>query len=125
MTLSPTFSLSTFAEHYVAMWNEPDPGTRRRTVETLWEPDGANYTPTIEAVGHDALEQRVTASYAKFVGTGEYRFRAAAPAVAHHDTVKIQWEMITVATGAVASVGLEFLVLGTDGRIVSDHQFVG
>ena len=35
----------------------------------------------------------------------------------------MQREMVNTADGTVASVGREFLVLGADGRIVSDHQF--
>jgi len=37
--------------------------------------------------------------------------------------VKVEWEMVNVADGTVASVRLEFLVLD-GGRIVSDHQFI-
>jgi len=44
--------------------------------------------------------------------------------VAHHNAVKVQWEMVTVDDGSVASVGLEFLILADDGRIISDHQFI-
>jgi len=111
-------------DRYVELWNEPDAGARRRTIEELWAPDGANYTASMAAVGYDALERRVSSAYESYVGSGQYRFRAGVPAVEHHGAVKVQWEMVTVADGEVASVGLEFLVLDGDGRIVSDHQFL-
>ena len=78
----------------------------------------------MKAIGYDALDARVTAAYESYVGAGTYRFRAVEPPVAHHNAVKAQWEMVTVADGTVASVGLEFLLVDDDGRIVSDHQFI-
>jgi hypothetical protein len=111
-------------ERYVELWNEPDAESRRKTIEELWEPDGANYTQSMAAIGYDALEARVTAAYESYVGSGQYRFRSVEAAVQHHGAVKVQWEMVNVADDTVASVGLEFLVLGDGGRIVSDHQFI-
>ena len=113
-----------FIERYVELWNEPDAELRRTTIEELWATGGANYTQTTEAVGYDSLEARVTRAYEAYVGSGEYRFRSVVPPAAHHGAVKVQWEMVTVPDGAVASVGHEFLLLGDDGRIISDHQFI-
>jgi hypothetical protein len=39
------------------------------------------------------------------------------------DVVKFRWEMVS-ADGAIAGVGLAFLVLATDGRIRLDYQFI-
>jgi hypothetical protein len=115
--------LSQFVERYVEVWNEPDADVRRKTIEALWAPDGANYTVNAEAVGYDALEKRVTKAYESYVGSGQYRFRLAEPPVTHHHGMKVQWEMIDQSDDTVASIGLEFLVLD-GGRIVSDHQFI-
>lgn len=119
-----TEEFAQFVDQYVALWNEPDTDARRNAIEQLWAADGANYTASMEAVGYDALERRVTAAYEAYVGSGQYRFRSAEPAVEHHHAAKVRWEMVTVPDGDVASVGLEFLVLDDDGRIVSDHQFI-
>lgn len=119
-----TEEIARIVSRYVETWNEPDPWLRRKAIEDLWAPDGANYTESIAAVGHDALEARVTRAYNTYVGTGEYRFRSARPPAAHHDAVKVDWEMIRVSDGTVASVGIEFLILHTDGKIASDHQFI-
>ncbi|HTW10169.1 MAG TPA: hypothetical protein VME46_21885 [Acidimicrobiales bacterium] len=113
-----------FVERYVALWNEPDAEVRRRTIEDLWAPDGANYTQSMQAVGYDALDRRVTSAYNDYVGSGKYFFRSHSPAVGHHGAVKVTWEMVTVPEEEVASIGIEFLVLDEQGRITSDHQFI-
>jgi hypothetical protein len=113
-----------FVERYIELWNEPDADVRRRTIEELWAPDGANYTASKAAVGYAALDARVTAAYQDYVGSGTYVFRAHEPAVSHHGAVKVTWEMVTVAEKEVASIGVEFLVLDDRGRIASDHQFI-
>jgi hypothetical protein len=113
-----------FVERYVAVWNEPDAEVRRRTIEDLWAPDGANYTQSMQAVGYDALDVRVTSAYEDYVGSGKYTFRSHLPPVGHHGVVKVTWEMVTVPEEEIASIGIEFLVLDDQGRIVSDHQFI-
>ncbi|MEU1438275.1 hypothetical protein ABZ438_29995 [Streptomyces sp. NPDC005786] len=38
--------------------------------------------------------------------------------------VELNWEMAPQNGGEVAGAGLEILMLGADGRIVSDYQFI-
>ncbi len=113
-----------FVETYVQLWNEPDPVVRRRTVEALWAADGANYAQAIEAIGHEAINDRVSRSYEKYVADGSHRFRAASDPAEHHGAIKVEWEMIEAANDSVAAVGLEFLLLDDNGQIRSDHQFI-
>ena len=113
-----------FVDRYIALWTEPDPEVRRSTIEDLWAPDGANYTQSMQAVGYEALDVRVTSAYDEYVGPGKYTFRSHLPAVGHHGVVKVTWEMVTVPENEIASVGIEFLVLDGQGRIASDHQFI-
>jgi hypothetical protein len=113
-----------FVDRYVALWNEPDAEVRRRMIEDLWAPDGANYTQSMQAVGFDALDVRVTSAYEAYVGSGKYSFRPHLPPVGHHGVVKVTWEMVTVPAEEIASIGIEFLVLDDQGRIASDHQFI-
>jgi hypothetical protein len=122
MTDTSGIELDAFLDRYMSMWNEPD-GIRRRTlVEELWASDAVNATPNLEAIGHDAIEARVTSAFDHYVGTGEHRFESHEPPVAHHGAVRVWWRMVT-GDGTIAAVGQEFLVLDDDGRIVSDHQF--
>jgi len=42
----------------------------------------------------------------------------------HHGTVKLRWELVSAKGGGAISTGLDFLVLGDDGRIRTGYQFV-
>lgn len=112
-----------FIDRYVEVWNEPDAEQRRRTIEALWVPGGANYTQSMEATGYEALDDRVTSAYEAYVRSGKYRFRRAGPPVAHRNAVRVQWEMVT-PDGSVASVGLDFLILArwSEERVADTRQ---
>jgi hypothetical protein len=129
------------ADRYVAVWNEPDPDRRSAAVAGLWTEDGAHIlqppeeiaeiaarpgtglTARLEAVGHAALEARVTSAYEEFIAPGEFSFRRRDDVERLADVVKFRWEMVS-KDGEVAGVGLEFLVLAHDGRIRRDFQFI-
>lgn len=49
---------------------------------------------------------------------------AATNAQALREVVTFNWEMVQPATGEVLAVGLEFLRLDEEGRVVSDYQFI-
>ena len=117
-------NLNELVERYVAVWNEPDPERRRRSIAELWAEDSAHFTPSLEVRGHTALETRVAGAYEKWVKTGGFVFRSANNADGHHDTVRFNWEMVPAAGGEPAAVGFDFLVLGSDGRIRFDYQFL-
>ncbi|WP_420323415.1 hypothetical protein [Kribbella pittospori] len=128
------------ADRYVAVWNEPDPVVRRKAVEELWTEDGVHLleppeemvtraaeigvVAALEARGHEALSRRVTRAYDEFVAPGEFVFRRRGDAAALSDMVKLRWEMVPAAGGEVLAVGIDLLVLGADGRIQKDYQFI-
>jgi hypothetical protein len=132
--------LKELADRYMAVWNEPDPQQRRKTITGLWTEDGVQVlqppqeirqtaaalgmTPTLTARGHDALQVRVTRAYEEFIAPGEFSFRARDNAARLEDVVKFNWEMVRRSDGTVAAVGLGILVLGDDGRIRTDYQFI-
>jgi hypothetical protein len=116
--------LKELTDRYVSVWNEPDPGSRRRLIAELWAANGANFTASSEFHGHEELEVRITEPYEEFVGSGGYRFRSMNNVAGHHNALKFNWKMVDTEDGTVASVGLEVLVLDNDGRILSDHQFI-
>ena len=139
----PHVDAQELAGRYAAVWNEPDPGLRRKAVEDLWAPDGVHVLqppqdlrdqaarlgfaePVLVARGHAELEARVTRAHEEFVATGEYAFRAAADtAAALEDVITFRWQSVLVASGEVAGGGLEFVTLDAEGRISRDHQFPG
>ena len=77
----------------MALWNEPDPGRRRRAVAELFTEDGAHIlrppqeireiaarpglglAATLEACGHAALERRASTVCEAFIVPGEHSFR--------------------------------------------------
>jgi hypothetical protein len=119
-----TINAQQLAERYVAVWNEPNPAARRDAIAQLWLPDGAHYVTTREARGYAALEQRIIGSHDKNVRDAGFMFRAVKNAQALREVVTFNWEMIRPPTNEVLAVGLEFLQVDADGRIVTDFQFI-
>jgi hypothetical protein len=134
------FDIKDLIGRYVAVWNEPDTELRRKAVSELWTEDGVQVlqppqeiresaatlglTPILEARGHDALEVRVARSYEEFIAPGKYVFRPRDNADRLGDVVKFNWEMVPTDGGTPVGTGLEILILGGDGRIRMDYQFI-
>lgn len=120
MTIDP----QQLADRYAAVWNEADPAARREAIARLWVPDGTHYVTTREARGHAALEARIAEAHDKNVRTNGHAFRAVKNAQTLRDVVTFNWQMVRPATGEVLAVGLEFLHVDAQGRVVSDYQFI-
>ena len=131
-SLRPRFSpgriqmreLDELVKNYVAVWNEPDPALRRKAVGELWAEEGAHLTESLEARGHEAIEARITDAHERFVRDGDFVFASSDNADGHHNIARFDWAMVPAGGGEAAAFGLDFLVLGDDGRILSDYQFV-
>jgi hypothetical protein len=113
-----------FVARYIAIWNEPDEALRKSLIAQLWADDGAHFTPTTEARGHDAIAARIARAFERFVQPGEFRFRALDNIDAHHGTIKFNWAMEPVSGGMVQAVGFDFFVLDECDRIRADYQFI-
>jgi hypothetical protein len=129
------------ADRFIALWNEPDPERRRRMIAELWTEDGSQIlqppqemleiaarpglgmAATLEARGHAELEARAATAYEQWVGSGELSFRRRDDVERLHDVVKFHWEAVS-PDGEVTAVGLDFLVLGAEGRIRRDYVFI-
>ena len=116
--------LQNFVQSYVSVWNEPDAERRRMLIRTLWQENAQHIARTLEAVDHAGIEKRVTDAYLKWVKEKGNVFRLRDGVDSHHDTVKLRWEMLPATGGEVISIGLDFLVLGEDGRIRTGYQFI-
>jgi hypothetical protein len=117
-------TIDELAARYVAVWNEPDAAVRDAAAAALWSADARAYTSANQYLGIDAITGRVAAAYEKFVAGQGHVFRTLGPAEAHHDGIRIRWEMAPAATADAVSGGVQFLLLDADGRIRSDYQFI-
>ena len=114
-------STATIVARYVAVWNEPVPGSRRAAIAGLWAPGGAEFVEGTQFRGHDELDARIAGAYQQFVASGRYAVTAADDAGRHDDiaTFTIQ---LTTPGGEVAWAARVFLLLGADGLIREDYQ---
>jgi hypothetical protein len=66
---------------------------------------------------------RATSAYERFIAGGDFTFRRRDDVERVADAVKFRWEMVS-ASGEVAGVGLEVLIVDGAGRIQRDYQFI-
>jgi hypothetical protein len=139
--MTDTQAFIEISSRYVALWNEPDAGRRRRMIAELWAEDGRHIlqppqeilaiaaqpgigmTAILEARGHEEIEARATSAYEHWVGSEGLSFRGRDDADRLGDVVKLHWEAVA-KDGTVFAVGLSFLVLGATGRIERDYTFI-
>lgn len=129
------------SRRHAPITNEPDAALRRKAIEELWTEGGAHIlqppaelrqvaaglgftSAGLEARGHDELQARVTRAWEEFVAPGTFTFRSRDNADGLRNVVKFNWEMVPLGGGEATAVGLEILVLGPDGRIEADYQFI-
>jgi hypothetical protein len=137
----PPRSAAELAAKYIALWNEPDAGRRRRMIAELWTEDGTHIlqppqeiraiaaqpglalTAILAARGYEEIEARAASAYEHWVGSEGLSFRGRDDADRLGDVVKFHWEAVA-KDGELFAVGLNFLVLAADGRIERDYTFV-
>jgi hypothetical protein len=134
-------SAAELAEQYLALWNEPDAGQRRRMIAKLWAEDGRHIlqppqeireiaaqpgialTAMLEARGYQEIEARAASVFEHWVGSEGLSFRGRDDADRLGDVVKLHWDAVA-KDDTVSAVGLSFLVLAADGRIERDYTFI-
>ncbi|HEY4828772.1 MAG TPA: nuclear transport factor 2 family protein [Solirubrobacteraceae bacterium] len=109
-------------EKFVASWNEPDAAARRGVIDDVWSTDGVYRNARTEYPGREGIAQAVTEAYNAF-GANGFVFRLASVDT-NHDAVRYRWEMVPAAGGEPNSIGTHVAMVGGDGRIVTDHQFI-
>jgi hypothetical protein len=112
---------SAIAGRYLAVWSEPDPGSRRAAISGLWAPDGAEFVEGVQFRGLEELEARIAGAYQEFVASGRYDVTAASDVTRHDDIITFTIQLTTPG-GEVAWAARVFLLLGADGRIREDYQ---
>lgn len=113
--------VETTVERWFTALNETDPGRRAAIVEEAWGPDGRWVDPPFEGEGHEAINGMVDAIYAQFP---DHRFRRASAVDAHHDSLRIGWELVS-PEGDVVIAGTDVGVVAGDGRLARVTGFFG
>lgn len=117
--------LQALARRYLALWHASDATARGAQVAALFTEDAIYYSAAGGvASGRDAVTAGIEAVHRAWVLPGRYTFRSAGNADGHHDAVRFNWELISVAQGSVVGVGFEFLLLAEDGRIRQAYRFI-
>jgi hypothetical protein len=73
--------------------------------------------------GHEALENRITASHQRNVRDGRNRFLLRGNPQRNHDVIRLDWEMIHLPDRAVRATGSYVLLLEAAGRILGAYFF--
>ena len=101
-------------DRYIAIWNEPDPARRHDAIARTWTEDASYLDPLLSGDGHDGIDAMVRGVQEQFPG---HRFRRTGEIDAHHDRVRFAWELVDTASETTLIAGVDFGVVGADGRL--------
>ena len=115
-----TTEISATIDCYVAAWNETDPVRRRGLIEDAWADDATYLDPMLAGESHGGIDAMIAAAQEQFAG---YEVRLTGPIDRHHDRVRFTWEIGDLAGGEPSVAGIDFGVIGSDGRLRSITGF--
>ena len=107
-------------DRYLAAWNATEEGPRQAMIERAWAEQGSYRDPALAADGHAAIAGMVAAVQQRFPG---HAFRRTGPIDAHNGRMRFGWELAPQDGGAPAVRGVDFAVIGPDGRLASVTGF--
>lgn len=106
---------------YFAAWDETDDGKLRALLEESWADNGLYTSPTAEAVGREALVQRIRGFRQQFAG---HRIVCTSGVDGHHGRLRYTWAMVS-PEGSRVLVGMDIGEVGSDGRLIRITEFFG
>lgn len=116
-------TMEAVVDAYVGSWNEGDEDARRVLLERAWADDGVYTDPTAEVKGRDALVEH-TGNFVKNPEMKGFSMERVSGIDAHHNVLRFNWALKD-ASGKVVMAGVDFGVLGDDGRLESITGFFG
>ena len=121
MTQLTELDIAAIVDRYLAVWNEPDAGSRRAAVAAIWLPDATEFVHEVQFRGHEELDARVTRAHEAFVASGKYTVAGTGDVTRHGDLAAFTVQLVT-GEGEVDWASRVFLLLDGDGRIREDYQ---
>jgi ketosteroid isomerase-like protein len=121
MTQQTELDIAAIVARYLAVWNEPDAGSRRAAVAAIWLPDATEFVHEVQFRGHEELDARVTRAHEAFVASGKYTVAGVGDVTRHGDIAAFTAQLVT-PDGQVDWASRVFLLLDADGRIRDDYQ---
>ena len=113
--------VETTIERWFTALNETDAQRRAAIVAEAWAPEGRWVDPPFEGAGHEAINGMVDAIYQQYP---DHRFRRASDVDAHHDSLRVGWELVSPA-GDVELAGTDVGTVDSDGRLARVTGFFG
>ena len=121
MTQQTELDIAAIVARYLAVWNEPDAGSRRAAVAASWLPDATEFVHEVQFRGHEELDARVTRAHEALVASGKYTVAGIGDVTRHGDIAAFTVQLVT-PDGQVDWASRVFLLLDGDGRIREDYQ---
>jgi len=121
MSQTTELDITAIVTRYLAVWNEPDAGTRRAAIADIWLPDATEFVHEVQYRGREELEARVIRAHEAFVASGKYTVAGAGDVSCHGDIVMFTAQLVTQG-GEVDWAARVFLLLAADGRVEEDYQ---
>lgn len=112
--------MTDLAERYLACWNETDPASRRRLIETHWAPGATYVDPLADVQGYDAVDATIAAVQAQFPG---FVFTQLDGMDAHHQQARFGWGLGAPGDDPLVE-GFDVVALDDEGRIERVYGFL-
>ncbi len=104
---------TTIIRTYIEMWNETDPGRRRKLVAEALTDDANYLDPIMAGNGTDEITAMIGAAQEQYPG---HRFALVAGPDVHHDRVRFAWSLGSPDGDPIAT-GVDFATTADDGRM--------
>ncbi len=112
--------MSDLLDHYLACWNETDPGARRALIARHWTDDPTYVDPMVSVDGRAALDATIAAVQDQFPG---FVFTPIGPVDMHHDIARFGWGLGPAGEEPLV-IGFDVVVTDAEGRIDSVLGFL-
>lgn len=114
-------ALDEIVKMYSAAWNEPDAQHRRELLEKVWASGGTYTDPQSHVEGREALVEHIGRFLKNSPGA---RIIPSSQADFHHGMFRFTWKFVG-GDGKTLMEGIDFGVLGTDGKLQRIVGFFG